>query len=341
MSYILKKFFRKAFNINPKLIFLFAFAFLVFNGFVMVLIEPETFEGDFPFIRAVWYVLITSTTIGYGDLYPNTTLGKLYAMIFIIPIGIGLMGVVLGRLFDGFISYKKKREEGELKVKEKNHIVLINWTQKAEHAIEEILHSDSSTEIVIIDTLERAKCLNDRIHYVKGEATLDSTLEKANVREASSVIIFSDEKTADPELVDGKTFLVATAVENYAPQVHTVAIIKLEKHRKLFSNMKIDDIIKSDETISSLAVRSAMIKGVSSVYQELLSHHGTDIYQIKAKNEWKTYRDAFLGLLESGATLLSAGDDMSINQKLDEPIPLHSKLYIVCSDEVYMKLKDS
>lgn len=92
MSYILKKFFRKAFNINPKLIFLFAFAFLVLNGFVMVLIEPETFEGDFPFIRAVWYVLITSTTIGYGDLYPNTTLGKLYAMIFIIPIGIGLMG---------------------------------------------------------------------------------------------------------------------------------------------------------------------------------------------------------------------------------------------------------
>ena len=52
--------------------------------------------------QAVWYSLATFTTVGYGDLYPVTPLGRSIASVFLI-IGIGLLGFFVGFMVE-FIS---------------------------------------------------------------------------------------------------------------------------------------------------------------------------------------------------------------------------------------------
>lgn len=47
------------------------------------------------YFDAVWWTIVTSTTVGYGDIYPVTTLGRIIAMLLMV-FGIGLIGTVAG-----------------------------------------------------------------------------------------------------------------------------------------------------------------------------------------------------------------------------------------------------
>jgi voltage-gated potassium channel len=59
------------------------------------------------------------------------------------------------------------------------------------------------------------------------------------------------------------------------------------------------------------------------------------LFEVRKRKEWKTYKDAFEGLLREGATLIADGNDLGINKKLDEPIRDDARLYIICRKEVY------
>lgn len=60
---------------------------------------------------AIWWVFVTISTVGYGDHYPVTTLGKLLATVIIIC-GVGLFGMVAG-LVSSIISMPNKPKEND------------------------------------------------------------------------------------------------------------------------------------------------------------------------------------------------------------------------------------
>lgn len=59
---------------------------------------------------AVWYVMVTISTVGYGDRYPTTDLGRIMGALVII-IGVGIFGTFTGFLANFFLSPAKKEEE--------------------------------------------------------------------------------------------------------------------------------------------------------------------------------------------------------------------------------------
>ncbi len=285
--------------------------------------------------------MTTFTTVGYGDYSPITLAGKLFT-VFMYLVGIGLLGAVIGKIIDSLTIYRRKKEEGKMPYTKESHIIIIGWGKKAESAVNEILNSNSSVEIVIIDTLPKSPfdfALN-RVHYIQGDSAEEETYEKANISKAKSVIIFADDKIQDPSLRDAKTLNVAIVVERLAPSVHTTVEILTEKHTSNFAHVKVDEFILSQETISSLAVRSAMYKGISKVYSQLISRqHGEDIYRLYKKKNWITYKDAFKELLEQGATLIADREHLDINRRLDENIPDDAELFVICNNDTYQKLR--
>nr|WP_323125825.1 NAD-binding protein [Gracilibacillus oryzae] len=221
----------------------------------------------------------------------------------------------------------------------KGHYIIIGWSQKAKFAIKEMLTTDNTIDIIIIDQLETAPILDTNVFYIKGNASEKATLEKANINEAKSVLIFANDNISNGQLADGQTLLIASTIESIAPNVHTIAEIMQETHLKNFRYMNVDEFILSDETISSLFVRSAFRKGVSNIFSQLLRRSkGDDLYYVPVKSEWTTYGDAFNDLLQHGATLVADKNKLNINRMLDKKIPDDAELYVICDKETHQKL---
>lgn len=74
--------------------------------------QPEVFSNAF---SGIWWATSTLLTVGYGDIYPITTLGKLFG-IFISFLGVGMVAIPTGIISAGFVNQystiKKNAEYG-------------------------------------------------------------------------------------------------------------------------------------------------------------------------------------------------------------------------------------
>jgi voltage-gated potassium channel len=335
------KIFMKLIRMNNRIVVTTAAVFLVISSLVSYTLEPDTFGNVF---NSFWWVMTTVTTVGYGDYYPHTIAGKCFGIVLYI-FGISLISIIISKVADSIFSYNRKKEEGKLRHNGEGHFVVINWSKHAELAIQEIMNSDPYVHIVLIEQLDKTPLSHDRVHYVKGNPVHQATLEQANLSKAKAVFIFADEITAqqnvirDTSFIDGKTLLIATSIERYYEHAYTIVEIKERENMHNFVHVKVDEFILGSETISQMAVRSAFNPGASKIMSQLLSRqHGEDLFEISKRPHWQTYRDAFEELLRDGATLISEGEHMNINRRLDEPIRDDARLFVICDKEIFESL---
>ena len=87
------------------------FILLVLSSSIMYSIEHEAQEENFPNIIATfWWAIATLTTVGYGDVYPITPLGR-FVGGFIALLGIGLVALPTGIVSSSFIEKIAERKE--------------------------------------------------------------------------------------------------------------------------------------------------------------------------------------------------------------------------------------
>lgn len=327
----------KLMRLKKKSIGLIILFFVVLSATIAFILEPDTFHNWF---NAFYWVMTTMATVGYGDFFASTVMGKLFT-IFLYLFGIGLLSLVIGKIIEAMGEMQRRRGAGTLSFHATDHVILINWSRKTQAAVEEILCYAPKCRIVIIDEsgqhpLEQM----EQVHFISGDASSDDILLKANIHAARAAIVFGDNRIDEASLIDGKSLLIASSIERIAPQVHTTVEIMQEKNIRNFHHVQVNEFVLSHDAISRLAVRSALQEGNSEVITQLLSRqHGDDIYEIPLNTDWATYGDAFQDLLLRGATLLSDRGDLGINRKLNHSIPKDARLYIVSDEETYLRIK--
>jgi voltage-gated potassium channel len=70
-------------------------------------VQPDAFSS---IPATMWWSVATLTTVGYGDMYPVTLLGKFFASIIAI-LGIGMFALPTGIIGAGFVEAIQKRKE--------------------------------------------------------------------------------------------------------------------------------------------------------------------------------------------------------------------------------------
>lgn len=312
-------------------------AFVLSSSVIIYAVEPATFKGNW--FNSFYWVMTTVATVGYGDFYPTTFAGRAFA-IFLFVFGIGLLSLVIGKIIDFFVEFHRKREAGLLKYHGKQHVVIINWSKKAQLAIEEILSSGENIEIVVIDESAKHPFDHPKVHFVSGDPTSVETLENAAIYEARAAIIFSDARIDDSSLIDGKSLLIASSIEKLAPNVHTTVEVVLEKHIDNFRHAKVNEFVVSHDAVSRLAVKAALGEGNIELIAKLLSRQDSeDLFELTANPAWATYGDAFSDLLRKGATLVADGSDMTVNRRLNDPIPAGAKLYVLSDKDTIAAIR--
>lgn len=89
--------------------------------------QPEVFSNAF---SGIWWSASTLLTVGYGDIYPITTLGKLFG-IFITFLGVGMVAIPTGIISAGFVDqYSRIKRMSEYGREEDVHFIKIQLTDR-------------------------------------------------------------------------------------------------------------------------------------------------------------------------------------------------------------------
>lgn len=83
-----------------------AIGYILISALVIINVEPETFNNYF---EAVYWATISLTTVGYGDIYPITTLGRVITMISSV-LGIAIVALPAGIITAGLMDEMQKRK---------------------------------------------------------------------------------------------------------------------------------------------------------------------------------------------------------------------------------------
>ena len=103
---------------------------LTLSSFGVLIFERETNQSFQSFGDAVWWTLVTAATVGYGDKVPVTTGGRLVGVLVMI-FGVGLLGMVTGRIASWLVEWKIKEGSGlATQKKTKGHFIICGWKQE-------------------------------------------------------------------------------------------------------------------------------------------------------------------------------------------------------------------
>ena len=274
---------------------------------IISLVEP-----DFTFGDALWWSIVTLTTVGYGDLTPKTFPGRSIAVLIMI-LGIGLLTTasitISATVASILINRKIKEEQGMNSYQFENHIIFCEWNARARSILLQFRSNISTrnTPIVLIAEMERRPMEDKNLFFIKG-AVNDETLQRANLDRASTVIILGDDRL-EGGARDAKVVLSTLTVESLNPSVYTIVELLDERYLQHCQRANADEIIVSSELSAMLISQSALNHGISRLFNELLSPAiGNQTHTIPLPPELigKTFLDA-LPLLKASRQSIAIG----------------------------------
>ena len=324
-------FFSRLFELlTSKLVIASLITILVFTVLMLIIFlsEQKTNSAINTLFDAIWYTLVTITTVGYGDITPRSILGRTSAMILLLA-GVALFGALSGKFASFLFDRQQKKDRGLLKMnKIKNHFLICGWKPNFERILEGILLANPEIppeKIILLNNssqneMEKIKADSrfKNINYIHGDFTDEDTLLKSQIKTAERTLILADNSENFSSLeTDSRTVLAVITIKNLNPKIYCVAEIIDSKFEKHLSLAHCDEIILSADYGQNLLIQASSGKGMSHILRELISEEsdsGISICDIPQKfvgNNYGEFRlslktsDILIGLLENTGNFYS------------------------------------
>ncbi len=163
---------------------------------------------------------------------------------------------------------------GDYKIKD--HVVICNWTQKADVIVRQ-LHDESVYDkrpiVVVTEHPERIPQSTERVYrgllIINGNPADREILERADIRKAKTAVILADD--TDIEHADSKSILVQLAIDSINPNVHTIVELVKSSSEMYYKYTHVNEIICLDQLAEKLLAQAALTPGLSNVYMNLLT----------------------------------------------------------------------
>ncbi|MDY7024009.1 MAG: ion channel [Cyanobacteriota bacterium] len=237
-------------------------------------------EPDVSLLDSLWWTIVTLTTVGYGDITPVTTLGRFIAVVDMI-VGIGILAVFSAMLASILVDQKIKDDLGMNSYRFEKHIIVCEWNYRAETIIKELRLDPKIKEkpIILIADIERKPLEDPHLFFVRGQVS-DETLNRANLKEATTVIILGDDNL-DYKNRDAKVILATLTVESINRGAYTIVELVDQAYIATCKRANADEIIVTSRLSSRLISKAALNHGISEVVSDILSYdYGSQLYKI-------------------------------------------------------------
>lgn len=260
-------------------------------------------KPDLSWVDALWWSLVTLTTIGYGDIFPVTLGGRFLVAVPLMFVGIGLLGYVLSLAATTLIEAKSRELSGMSKVSFQDHIVIANVPSidKVLRIVDELREDPvfRQKEMVLIDEhLETIppELLERGVRFVRGNPTRDETLARANIDQASHAVILS-KKPGDSHS-DDLALAISLAIEARAPKVSTIVECVDPGHEELLRKAGCNSIVCAGRYEAHFLSNEVLHPGIQSVVGELLTVAGQQLHMVPTSA--KTFAEAAVAAQAQG-----------------------------------------
>lgn len=172
-------------------------------------------------IDFIYWMAVTASTVGYGDLSPQSSAGKLIVALFIIPVGLSIFAMVVGRIAAWVSHHWKRGLLGMKPVHVEQHILVIGWNEKKTLLLLNLLLKEREAladkpAIVLCVKADIQNPLPDKIEFVKvASFNRDEDMDRAHIASARTILIDNPQ--------DDVTLTTALYCNKRNPDAHKVA----------------------------------------------------------------------------------------------------------------------
>lgn len=226
---------------------------------------------------ALWYSMVTLTTVGYGDFYPVTPAGRAMALMFIIG-SLGLLGFIIGRATEAISEIRWRKKMGLYGTAFENHVVIIGWDSFSQ-AITRQLTQAASKVAIITDDKDSIELIQndfspDQVFTLFADLKNVSTFEKANI--AHSSMIFVNLKDDTEKLIS------LLNVRKMLPAARFIVAVDNADLTETFYTAGASFVLSKNEIASKLMASYIFEPDVADITNDLLTiSQRNDDYDIK------------------------------------------------------------
>jgi voltage-gated potassium channel len=189
--------------------------------------------GANTYFVAVYWLVTTLTAVGYGDIVPLTTAGRIVAMCMMV-LGIIAVSLLISQITSRIVSMRLGSMFGVSKTRKKIDCILCGWNPISQSAFQEI--KQPGVEIVVVDPLNRPELAREKdVHFIVGDPADPGTLKRANITNARNIVLAMEE--------DSQVLLAIHVVRELNPWINIVAKINNHEHIKIAESAGADQVV--------------------------------------------------------------------------------------------------
>uniref|UniRef100_A0A8C4USR9 Calcium-activated potassium channel subunit alpha-1 n=1 Tax=Falco tinnunculus TaxID=100819 RepID=A0A8C4USR9_FALTI len=249
----------------------------------------ENFQNNQPltYWECVYLLMVTMSTVGYGDVYAKTTLGRLFMVFFILG-GLAMFARYVPEIA-ALILNRKKYGGTFNSTRGRKHIVVCGHItlESVSNFLKDFLHKDRddvNVEIVFLHNISpnlELEALFKRhftqVEFYQGSVLNPHDLARVKIESADACLILANKYCADPDAEDASNIMRVISIKNYHPKIRIITQM-LQYHNKAhllnipsWNWKEGDDAICLAELKLGFIAQSCLAPGLSTMLANLFS----------------------------------------------------------------------
>lgn len=265
---------------------------------------------------ALYWAVTTATTVGYGDVTPHNTAGRIIAsgvMLTTIPLVGAVFAMVAGDAIAGrirrFLEMEDRFPEGPFTVVFGSHPTV-------PHVVAELA---SCGDPVVLVAESRPPALPDEVHFLAGDPTDDAQIRRSQPTKADRVLIACEN--------DADTLVIAVSIHSIAPDAEVYVLTQSPRVASALNDLGVTHTLASNELIGHTLAKSLETPQAGDVLLAMLDNANYRMIETAVEpsavsrplSEARGRSDALvLGLYRDGKIELGVSEDpiLAANDRL-------------------------